>query len=321
MARYCFYCGRELASGEKCTCRSQAAGGSHQEQARQAHNSQGSSQAKGSSQGKGSQARSSSATGQSGPKAGSTRTKGPSFWSRFQSATTKSQPFGPKKTPPGSFGQKKALDTAAILAGFSQYLRFLTRPVDSIRQAVQYLNPHRLLVVALVHAVLGGLALLRVDQLGTLDLLLQLTQIQLAGHPFVAGLFLFIQGAGMALVCDGLLILVTHLTLQYVFKTPYALTRVAASFVPVIFYLALFQLIALMSLTPVPVASLLTLAAGLAIALLVLYLVIRQLTGFEENRCFVLVTFVIVVFTSLLSLVFNLAMPVLTLLLEQSVPL
>lgn len=213
------------------------------------------------------------------------------------------------------------MDTVALLAGFGQYLRYLTRPVDSIRQAVQYLNPHRLLVVSLIHAALGGLAMIRIDQIGTLDLLLQLTQVQLGANPFIAGFFMFIQGAGVALVFDWLLILVTHLTLQYVFKAPYALTRVAASFVPVIFYLALFQLLALMSLTLVPVASLLTLAAGLAIALLVLYLAIRQLTGFDENRCFVLVTFVIVVFTSLVSLVVNLAMPVLMLLLEQSLPL
>jgi len=209
----------------------------------------------------------------------------------------------------------------ALLAGISQYLRYLTRPVDSIRQAVQYQNSSRLLLLTLIHAGLGGLTLLRIQQLGTLDLLLQLTQIQLAAHPFVAGLFLFIQGAGIALVFDWLLILVTHLTLQYVFKAAYALNRVAVSFVPVIFYLALFQLLALFSLTKVPVASLLTLAAGLAIALLVLYLAVRQLTGFDENRCFVLVTFVIVVFTSLVSLVVNLAMPVLMLLLEQSLPL
>ncbi|MDD2457153.1 MAG: hypothetical protein PHQ83_01435 [Eubacteriales bacterium] len=320
MARYCFYCGRELASGEKCNCRSHAAGGSHQEQVRQTHSSAGPTQAK-TSQSSSSQTKTTTGPHATGSRTGSTKAKGPGFWSRFQSATTNSQPFGQKKHRSGSFGPKKTLDTAAILAGFGQYLRYLTRPVDSIRQAVQYLNPHRLLVVSLIHAALGGFAMVRVDQLGTLDLLLQLTQVQLTANPFLAGLFLFIQGAGVALVFDWLLILVTHLTLQYVFKTPYALTRVAASFVPVIFYLALFQLLALMSLTLVPVASLLTLAAGLAIALLVLYLAIRQLTGFDENRCFVLVTFVIVVFTSLMSLVINLALPVLTLLLEQSLPL
>ena len=173
----------------------------------------------------------------------------------------------------------------------------------------------------LTHAVLGGLFLLRVEQLGTLDLFLELTQVRLAAQPLLAGLFLFLQGFGLILVFDWLLILVTHLTLQYLFRTPYALSRLAASFVPVLFYQAFFCLLALLSLTLVPVASMMTLAAGLALTLLVLYLVIRQLTGFDENRCFVLVTFVSVVFTSLVSLVINLAIPVLTLLLEQSLPL
>ena len=54
------------------------------------------------------------------------------------------------------------MDTVTLLAGFGQYLRYLTRPVDSIRQAVQYLNPHRLLVVSLIHAALGGLAMVGV---------------------------------------------------------------------------------------------------------------------------------------------------------------
>lgn len=94
-----------------------------------------------------------------------------------------------------------------------------------------------------------------------------------------------------------------------------------SSFVPVIFYLALFLLLAIFSLSTIPISSLMLLAAGLAVATVALYLALRQLTNFEENRCFVLVTFILVVFTSILATVISLAMPVFTALLDQTLPL
>ncbi len=186
---------------------------------------------------------------------------------------------------------------------------------------MQYANLSRLAIFMLIHAGIGGFTFLRVAHLGTLDLILQLTRIQTAASPFLRGLFLFIQGSGLVLVTDWLLILITQLTLQFVFRAAYPLPREAAGFVPVFFYQALFAFAAFCSLAPVPVNALMILIAGFAVGAAALYLAIRQLTSFDENRCFLLLAFVLFVFTALIGLILNLALPVLTLLLEQSLPL
>ncbi len=339
MARYCFYCGRELATGEKCSCRVQpssgatkgsAAAGSASAGDRSTRSNagsagsagtSGSTSSAGSAGSAGTTGRSSSASAssssQSGPKAKGPQ--GPSFWSRFQAQQAKSRQ--PKRPAGKGSGSGRPVDWAVILAGLQQIGKYLARPVETIRQSVQYANTNRLMAFLMIHAVLGGFAVLAVGRQGTLDLMMQLTVVGSADNSLLETIFLFFQGVGLTLTLDLLLILITHLALRYVFRAGFSFNRIATSFVPVIFYQALFLLLAIFSLTTIPISSLMTLAAGLAVAAVALYLALRQLTNFEENRCFMLLTFILIIFTSVLAMVLSLALPVFKVLLDQTLPL
>jgi hypothetical protein len=347
MARYCFYCGRELATGEKCDCRihqatgkagatrtasgtSSDAGPDRATTANSSPSSAGPERAQGSTGSRGTTAGpTGSATGQTGPQPKAKSTQKPSAWANFKTRQTKAPQ--PKRSRGKGFnkgskgakgsGRSQFVDRAAILAGLQHFGRYLARPVEAIRQSVQYANTTRLLAFMLVHAALGGMATLTVSRLGTLDLLMQLTVVGSADNAVLESIFLFFQGVGLTLTLDVLLILITHLTLRYVFHAGFTFNRIATSFVPVIFYRALFLLLALFSLTTIPINSLLTLATGMAVASVALYLALRQLTNFEENRCFMLLTFIMLVFTSVLAMVLSLAMPVFKVLLDQTLPL
>lgn len=313
MARFCFYCGRELASGEKCNCRTHPAGTSGKASTGQ------SSQAGQSGQ--------SSQTGQASQAGQSSQAKkakkapfGAGF--NFNSArTSTAQPHFGSQAKSTKNSSRKGLDKTAILAGFQQFARYLAQPVETIRQSVQFADPRRLLTLLLLHAALGGVAALILSQLGTLDLLLQLTVAGSADSPALGAIFLAVQGFGLTLILDLLLIVITLLALKYVFRTNFTLVRVASSLNPVIFYNIIFLILALFSLTAVPISSLLMLSAGLAVSAVALYLALRQLTNFDENRCFILVVFILVIFISVISMLLTLATPVLTVLLDQTMPL
>ncbi|MDD2533221.1 MAG: hypothetical protein PHC86_00790 [Eubacteriales bacterium] len=285
MARFCFYCGRELATGEKCDCR--------------VHQS--------TSAGSATQTKQAPPPPQAPPR--------PKAAPQGKAAhtTRASHTARPKSGP--------VFDKAAILAGVQQFVRYLARPVETIRQSVQYADPRRLLTLILLHAALSGVAALILSQLGTLDLLLQLTVAGSADNPALGAIFLAVQGFGLTLAMDLLLIIITQIALKYVFKASYSLVRVASSLSPVFFYSILFLVLALFSLTAVPISSLLMLAAGLAVSAIALYLALRQLTNFDENRCFMLVVFILIAYTSVISMLLSLATPVLTVLLDQTLPL
>lgn len=307
MARFCFYCGRELATNEKCNCRTHQAGPGPQ-----------------STTQPGGQSSTSQTRSDSGQKAYSQTFQGSA--SQGSAAQQKTRPAWtswfnqPRARRPASHA-RRPLNKAAALAFVQQFLRYLSRPVDTIRQAVQAADAGRLVTLLLSHAALGGVAALLLSQLGTLDLLLQLTVAGSADNPALGAIFLTVQGFGLTLVLDLLLIIVTHVALQYVFRTGYSLVRVATSLTPVFFYNILFMILALFSLSAVPISSLMTLVAGLAVSAIALYLALRQLTNFEENRCFMLAVFILLVHTSLIAMLISLATPVLTVLLDQTLPL
>ena len=314
MARFCFYCGRELATNEKCNCRTHQAGPGPQSTAQpggQSSTSQTRTDPGKSRTDPGQKAYSQPFQGTAG-QSGAAQAKSRPAWTSWFSQSTTKQPRSQAKP---------AFNKAAALAGAQQFLRYLSRPVDTIRQAVQAADTGRLTTLLLLHAALGGVAALLLSQLGTLDLLLQLTVAGSADNPALGAIFLTFQGFGLTLVLDFLLIIVTHLALQYVFRTGYSLVRVAASLSPVFFYNILFMILALFSLSAVPISSLMTLAAGLAVSAIALYLALRQLTNFEENRCFMLAVFILLVHTSLIAMLISLATPVLTVLLDQTLPL
>lgn len=371
MARYCFYCGRELTTGEKCQCRTHgtAAGGSSQagpEPAgpdRPAGNSDSQNPANRQTAGSGQAAKTAKAgdTARSGKTAKTTKTgkagkaekasasaRAESRWSgrpAANNAQTRVKSGGPgwfktwqsrfsqagqtsrsaRGTPWGqakSSASGRRFDLAGLLTSLMQITRYFNRPADTIRQAAQYANRRRTFLLLALQGVLGGAALLAASWQPQFSVILQLTIVSTRqAQPLVSGLFIFLQGLGITLVANLILILIDHLALRYLFRQPVDFIRLLSGQNPALLYFNLFLLSALLSLPVSLISSLLMLVAGFALAAIAHFLALRQITGFDENRTFTLIAFVMLVYSAFLATLFNLALPVLKNLLDQSVVL
>lgn len=127
------------------------------------------------------------------------------------------------------------------------------------------------------------------------------------------------QGFGINLAGSLLLVLIYQLALRYLFKQPIGYMRLLAGLSPASLYFALFLLLSLLSLPASIFSAAMMVLTGFIVSALAQFLAIRQLSGFDDNRSFILVTFVILVFTGILALLLNLSLPALSALLGQSV--
>ena len=115
-----------------------------------------------------------------------------------------------------------------------------------------------------------------------------------------------------------LLVLIYHLSLRYVFHRPTGYMKLLHSLCPSVLYFSVFVLSGLLTLNRSPFTALLMAVAGFAVAAVIQFLSLKQLTGLEDNRSLMLISFVMLVFSSILALMFNLSLPVLNALLDQT---
>lgn len=329
MARYCFYCGRELTTGEKCNCRSNKSSSSW------SYASQGAASGASAS----GSAASGSAAGQktgrhSAPrqKAGQARTPRGNIFSRFfqsinpfaAGSSGSSGSSGSKtrttyqKARPASAPRKPLTAQDALLA-LRRFGLFLTRPADSVRSAAQSGSRRFVLVIMILQGIAGGLFLLSATSRPLVRELLTLSNFTASGSLTTANsIFLFVQGFGVAVVAALLLSLLYHLALKYMFRHPVPFMDLLASLSPACLYFSLFMLAGLSAVQSSVFSALMLLAAGFAVSAIVQFLAVGSLSGFEDNRSFMAVTIVLLVYSSVLSLIFNLSLPLLQVLLEQS---
>jgi hypothetical protein len=298
MARYCFYCGRELNTGEKCGCRTASQ-----------HDQPDLSQHK------------------TAPKKKISRQN-----SLFRRIIRFFNPFdgrnqGPRpharttgaKAPKQRQYQSFRLDRKAGGQVWRQMLGFMTRPADAILQADREGGALLSLTLLVLLGLAGGLFLIIGIRQPQLQLILSLnTATAAVGSAARSYWFLFIQGFGMALVVALLLVLTYHLALRAVFRTAVSFIRLLISLSPACLFMALFLVASLLVLPGSVISALMMLVAGFGVSAVAQYLVMRRLTGFDDNRCFILVAFVLLIDTSVLALLLNLSLPVLNVLLDYS---
>jgi hypothetical protein len=310
MARFCFYCGRELLSGEKCQCRSNST--PDQGAARTDSGSQ--------SSGPSSAGQSAGPTGTSAKKA-----RGRSFFNRFQHMKPKPDTGNGRQygsTAGRTSRQRRPPDLVTILTNLQQITRYFTRPADTIRQAAQFSDRRRTFLLLGTQAILGGAAMVLAAGQPQFTAILQLTIANSPQSlPFFSALFIFLQGFGLTLAANLLLILIDHLLLRYLYRQPVDLIRLLTAQSPAFLYFNLFSLSALLALPGSLISCLLMLIAGFALAGVAHFLALRQITGFDENRSFILLASILLVYATLLAMLFNLAMPVIKSLLDQSIVL
>ena len=317
MARFCFYCGRELLSGEKCSCRT-AGGATAQDMP------------VGGQETKGQPDRSAS-----GNRTG-TKPKGQAFRRFFQSfnpfvSSGSAQPKSAgnssraKQTRPpvhtaGTRPIAKPVTLQSVLTGLRIFAAYLSRPADSIRSAVQSGSRQSVLVILFLQGICGGFFLLTASSKAILRVVLSLNVATLAeGNTLLSNMFIFMQGFGINLAGSLLLVLIYQLALRYLFKQPTGFMRLLTSLSPSFLYFTIFMLLSLLALPASIFSAAMTMLSGFVIAALAQYLAVRQISGFDENRSFILITFVMLVFTGILALLLNLSLPALSALLGQSV--
>lgn len=338
MARYCFYCGRALDAGEKCQCRTQSqAASSAQSSSEYSAAGQPAAGAESREQsGKSSRRRSGRpaadrSTNKSKPSDNPFKAAfRSSFGSDKAQGTTSQTDRQPKrKAWAGSYATGHSathtrpsikLDKDAVWAGLHQFTRYLIKPADTIRQAAQFSDRRRAFVLLTIQSLLGGLFMLLSayqPQIGTLlQLTITNTRINI---PFLNGLFLFIQGMGLSLAAGLLMALLTYVLLRWVYHQPVDLIRLISALSPSVLYFTLFLLAALPAMTVSLIHSLLLIAAGFALAVIAVFLALRQLTGLDENKVFAMTAMILLVYAALMSMLLGLAVSFLSALLDQSV--
>lgn len=350
MARYCFYCGRQLNSGEKCGCRSTGngappqqasssqAGQAPHDQTRQKEDTPSSRQRKETPPA--ADPAKKAETGDKNRTARPTSTsrssaRKESWFSRLITAfnpwaTTQSGSASKpgKNARPGSGSGSAAwrkqnrplrLDRHVLLSGLRAAGNYFVHPADQVSQSVRAENRLASVLILALYGITGGLFLNMATQQTHLKVLFSLNTASAVGRRSVATfLFLFIQGFGINLAASLLLVLIYHLSLRYLFHRPTGYVRLLHSLCPSILYFTVFVLSGLLSLNRSPFTALLMAVAGFAVAAVIQFLTLKQITGMEDNRNLILIGFVMLVFSSILALLFNLSLPVLNALLDQS---
>jgi hypothetical protein len=298
MARYCFYCGRELKTGEKCGCRSTGKAGSAPASGQAPTGQAGSANRQSGRPG----AAQSSQSGRPGRQASSSRFGNSTIWQRLLRAFN---PF--------------ADSGRSARTAWHKASRYFLAPADTIRQSAQTVSRLAMTLILTGSGLAGGAFLLLGVRQAHLQLILSLNlATATAGFSLRSQFFLFVQGFGISLSANLLLILIHQLALRLIFRAQIGFRRLLTAMTPAILYSTVFLLGALFLLSGSPYSALLTVAAGLAASTVAQYLALRQVTGFDDNRCLILVCLILLLYTGSLALLLNLSLPVINALLDHS---
>ncbi len=293
MARYCFYCGRELEPGEKCDCRHhQESRGAQSDQTDTGHSS-GSSARKNSTDIK------------------SKKKKRP--------AQKKS-----RKTP---FQTKRTVDsqhhTAALRSLFRDALkhagRLLAHPAEQIQRYALGTGHRAVPLFLILLGTMSGLLTVQATEQTYLKTIFGLSIVSAQfGGQLSSRLFLFIEGAGIGLSLFLLHTLIYHLLLRYVFRQAFSFHRLINALSPSGFFSALFLLAGSMMLAGSFINTLLMVVAAIVIAILVQSTALRQATALTDNQVIILTATAMFMLLSLIALILNLSLPVLEALRKDS---
>jgi hypothetical protein len=283
MARYCFYCGRELGPDETCTCRTTG--------------SSGTSGSSGSSGPKASR----SAPPPPPPRPKQTAPRRPGFFRSFFAGPPKGSRRGPQKgptTPTGAF----------LRARLSEAGGFFVRPAQTVRRvATAATTGVAVLYIVLQAAVSAGAALAfsgRTGMEGFLAFLLtggiqrttSGTDLAGAGAPVAAAVFVSVLVQYLALA--GILVL----ALRFLLRTPVAFGRILHAIAPAAFYGTVMTLLALVSSLGASIPATHLLLAGLVLGFVAIFIGLAAATGQSEDRVLALLLFTLFLYYAFLSI-------------------
>ena len=229
----------------------------------------------------------------------------------------------PRSATGSAAGQKQAgsvrFNRQSFMGGLRSAGNYFVRPADQISQSVRSENRLASLLILALNGTTGGLFLVLATQQPHLKVLFSLNTATAVGRQSPGTFFfLFIQGFGISLAASLLLVLIYHLSLRFLFHRPTGYMKLLHSLCPSVLYFTVFVLSGLLTLNHSPFTALLMAVAGFAMAAVTQYLSLKQLTGFEDNRSLILISFVMLVYSSIMALLFNLSLPVLNALLDQT---
>ena len=305
MARYCFYCGRALSPGEKCTCREDT---TSPEKADSGASRSGYNTDKSTNRAK----KNNNSTGFNQASSGSWKNK---FKNKYTS--NKEKNFKHSKTKNKTFYKP---DKAAIFAGFQQILRYFTRPADTIRQASQFADQRKAFLLLFIECIAGGFLFISMTRQSRLSALMELTIIKTGLRvTFMNNLFLFAQGIAFILCLHFIIIALIYTTLRFIARQPTDFIRLYSAISPVSFYSTIFIFMAISALSTSLVHAGFFLCCSFAISTIIIFLAIRQLCQLNENRALILSILLMVVYGAIISVLIGLTMPVLSTLFDMSI--
>jgi hypothetical protein len=310
MARYCFYCGRELSAGEKCNCRTNgaasgqtAASANHQADARASAGSR---------------------------KHCSAFRRFIQFFNPFspesdvQSARQKPAAKAAKNRPAYKSGQAgragaAGLSWQSLKPSLVQIGRYVIRPADSLSQAAFGSVRQPVVLVLVLQGIGGGLLLLSATRQTFLQSLLSINIAPLwENSGFFNVLSIFAQGFSFTLAGSLVLTLLYFLALRFLYRQPTGFQQLLSGLCPSFFYTTLFLFAALLILRTSLFNAAMLLLVSFAVSALAHFLAMRQILAQDDNRSLSLVIFVLILYSGILAAILNLTLPLFRAFLDQS---
>lgn len=332
MARYCFYCGRELASGEKCDCRHHQTSQPAEPEKSEAGKTEGHNDAGQSRQYKSAGSRS-SAHKKAVPISGSFTSARRFFalFNPFTSASGKKKPQSSRQRFKSSWTNRADSNRSSkstvnptikqdAMQAARALSRYLAQPADEIRLTAESGTRRPFLGMLLFQAVLAGLILVLATEQPHLRTVLGLNIASAQqGGSLISRLFLFTQGAGISMAGYLLQILLYHLLLRHIFRQAVSYLRLLKGLSASCFFSSVFLLSGILLISGSFFGTLLVVTAAYAMSLIAQALALRHAAKLDENQVIVLVAVSALIFCSVIALIFNLSLPVLDALLKQSI--
>jgi hypothetical protein len=311
MARYCFYCGRELNAGEKCNCRS---GGETSEKKTDSKEPKEHARSTASASGDTSETYAG--------RAGSRPESGKAHSEKQTNKTHSSSRPGAshQSSRPRGAGRPffANLNLRSLRAPLAQVWQYVVRPADSMASAAAGSASQPVALVMAIKGLVGGLFFLIVINRTLLKSVIVIPGLDNAG--FMSGLVYFLLGFCITLASSLLIALLYFVLLRFVYRRPASFRQLMAGLCPSFFYVTIFLLLALLAIGSTIFNAAMLLVAGYAISVLAQAMALRETLGQGENRGFSLVVMVQILYVSILATVLNLGLPMLRALLESSPP-
>lgn len=312
MARYCFYCGRALSPGEKCTCR--------EDSRKKTDSADGSDQ-------QASHAKTTESFSKKDPATGSQANKrASSSWAEKLNQQREKNRTARAKAAAGVKPRSKPIfrkpDKMAVFASLQQFIRFFTKPADTVRQAVQFADRRKAVILLTVEGLTGGILMAALAAKDEISGLFQLTIIQTGSRSAILnGLFLFMQGVSLVLSLHLILAALLYFLLKIFVRQPVDFTRLISSISPISFYSAMFLLMSSMAMRGSMFYAVMLLVACFGMTMMMMFITLRQLCQIEENRAAGLTALLMTAYAAVISLMISQIAPVLKTLFDMQLAL